>query len=111
MAARSPECRETHVLLHALAPVKPEGGASCNGCGVCCADEPCPAARLALLQSHGRCRALIWDEERLRYVCGLVCAPRDFLSWLPAFLAPLACRFFARFISSGSGCDSDAQVD
>ena len=36
------------IHLHALAPAKPHTGAACNGCGVCCAWQPCPLGVLAI---------------------------------------------------------------
>lgn len=50
------------ITIHADAPAKPALGQACNGCGVCCAAEPCPVS-LALLWPHqAPCRALIWSE-------------------------------------------------
>jgi len=48
------------VLLHAAAPGKPSPGVSCNGCGVCCAAEPCPLSRVLLWHRRGSCPA-IWN--------------------------------------------------
>ena len=98
------------VALHALAPAKPALGADCNGCGACCALEPCPVAQLFLRQRHGPCRALLWQEVPQRYACGMMLAPRRFLPWLPRWLAARAGRFFARRIAAGCGCDADLEV-
>ena len=97
------------IRIHAAAPPKPAPGASCNGCGVCCAAEPCPPARWALFQWKGSCRALVWEESR--YVCGLVLRPDAYLPWLPWRWRDAAGRFFARRIAAGAGCDSDAGVE
>ena len=35
------------IHLHPSAPPKPAEGAACNGCGVCCAWQPCPLGVLA----------------------------------------------------------------
>jgi hypothetical protein len=90
------------VILHALAPEKPVPGAQCNGCGVCCSIAPCPLSRLLLKHRSGASPALTWQEGR--YACGLVVAPTGLARWLPR-------RFVLRWISAGSGCDCDAEID
>ena len=42
------------VHLHRDAPPKPAPGAPCNGCGVCCAAETCPAGYCCSCASGGR---------------------------------------------------------
>lgn len=96
------------IRLHASAPEKPEPGAACNGCGVCCAAEPCPAGLLVFRRRHGPCGALEWDDGARRYRCGLADAPEKYLGWLPRLAAPLARRWLHRMIAAGRGCDSDA---
>lgn len=81
------------ILLHPEAPPKPAPGAACNGCGVCCAAEPCPVGLLASLRRRGACQLLRWDGERYR--CGALLAAGP--------LAPL----LRRWIAAGAGCDSD----
>jgi hypothetical protein len=98
------------IELHADAPPKPGVGAPCNGCGVCCAVEPCPVALVFLFQRKGRCRALQWQAEAKRYVCGMVTAPQRYSRWLPRILRSAAGRFFASRIAAGSGCDADIEV-
>ena len=99
-----------HIELHRLAPTKPKTGQPCNGCGVCCAVEPCPVAMLFLLQRRGRCHALQWQAADGRYACGMVVAPGDYLRWLPIRMKPWASRWFARRIAAGLGCDSDIEI-
>ena len=60
------------IHLHRSAPAKPAEGQPCNGCGVCCALETCPAARLRFLQKAGPCPALEWSVVETRYHCGLL---------------------------------------
>ena len=96
------------IHLHAAAPAKPAEGAPCNGCGVCCALETCPVARLRFLQIAGPCPALEWSDGENRYVCGLLTSPRRYLRWLPAAATGLAGRLFARWIAAGQGCDCGA---
>ncbi|MDD5177118.1 MAG: hypothetical protein PHQ05_11925 [Sterolibacterium sp.] len=98
------------IILHAAAPAKPAVGESCNGCGICCAAEPCPVGMLLLLQFRGRCRALSWQAEHRRYVCGMVTRPAAYLRWLPAGLGSWAGRRLARRIAVGQGCDADIEV-
>lgn len=95
------------IHLHRAAPAKPAPGAPCNGCGVCCALETCPLARLRFLRRDGPCPALTWHEgegqSEARYHCGLLAEPTR---WLP-MPAGLAQRLVGRWISAGSGCDCD----
>ena len=99
------------IRLHLAAPHKPAEGAPCNGCGVCCAAEPCPIGALASGRRSGACTALVWEDVAGRYRCGLVAAPRAVLPWLPRALAPVVSRLARRWISAASGCDSDLVVD
>ena len=101
----------TVIHLHRDAPAKPAPGAACNGCGVCCALETCPAARLIFLQRAGPCPALTWSAGERRYHCGLLTAPGDHLRWLPGPAQPLARRLFRRWIAAGIGCDCSVEVD
>jgi hypothetical protein len=86
------------IQLHVRAPAKPAVGAACNGCGVCCAAEPCPLGMLLSLRRRGRCRMLAWDGATGRYGCAA-------LAQAPALVAPLV----RRWIAAGVGCDSDLQ--
>jgi hypothetical protein len=94
------------IFLHASAPTKPAEGAPCNGCGLCCAAEPCPLGRLVSLRLQGSCRALQWSDSDVRYLCGLVSAPAGVLPWLPAVLVPVVSRLARRWIASAIGCDA-----
>ena len=94
------------ILLHPQAPPKPPEGAACNGCGLCCAAQPCPLGMLISRRRQGACAALLWDEPRQHYRCGAVAAPRRFLPWLPA---PLASALARRWIAAQRGCDSDLE--
>jgi hypothetical protein len=99
------------IYLHPEAPPKPSEGATCNGCGVCCAAEPCPLGVLISRRRVGACRALQWSDSGRRYLCGLVSAPADVLAWLPARWAPLASRLARRWISSATGCDASLTAE
>ncbi|MDZ4201876.1 MAG: hypothetical protein U1C96_06990 [Gallionella sp.] len=99
------------ITLHTLAPEKPEHGARCNGCGVCCAAEPCPVAYVFLWQFSGHCRALLWQDEAARYVCGMVVHPDRYVRLLPARLRQRASDWLATRIAAGAGCDSTIEFD
>jgi len=95
------------ITIHALAPQKPPLGAVCNGCGICCAAEPCPVS-LALLWPHqAPCRALMWSDTAQRYWCGMVSEPARFLRWLPPNMNAAASRLFKRWIAANTACDAD----
>ncbi|MDP2794347.1 MAG: hypothetical protein Q8O25_09765 [Sulfurisoma sp.] len=98
------------VRLRADAPPKPLVGVPCNGCGVCCAVEPCPVARFALGVRAGACPALEWDGATARYYCGMAQRPADYLGWLSPRLNTWAARCCQRWIAAGHGCDCDAEV-
>jgi len=99
------------IELHPLAPAKPDYGARCNGCGVCCAAEPCPVAHIFLFMFKGKCRALLWQEETSRYVCGMAACPDRYVRLIPQSLRERAGSFFATRIAVGTGCDCAAEID
>lgn len=103
------------ILIHPDAPPKPAEGRPCNGCGVCCASEPCPVGVLASRRRHGACAALVWSQAEARYRCGLISEPT---AWLPRplrgaapLLAPLLGRWARRVVAAGRGCDSSVSVE
>lgn len=97
------------IHLHQRAPTKPAVGEPCNGCGVCCALETCPAGRLRFLRASGPCPALEWSATANRYHCGLLIQPGCYL-WVPSALEGFASRRLARWIAAGQGCDCAAEV-
>lgn len=101
---------EKIIHLHRNAPDKPALGQPCNGCGVCCALETCPAARLRFLEAAGPCPALEWSAAAGRYHCGLLLRPGHYLGWLPGAAEALAARLFARWIAAGQGCDCSSEI-
>ena len=100
---------EQSLHLHRAAPAKPALGEPCNGCGVCCALETCPLARLRFLRKNGPCPALEWAAGESRYRCGLLARPAAYLG-LPRIAEAPARRLCARWISAGSGCDCSAEI-
>jgi Fe-S-cluster-containing hydrogenase component 2 len=99
------------IELHSLAPLKPEFGARCNGCGACCAAEPCPVAFLFLFQFRRQCRALLWQNLTGRYVCGMVVCPDQYVRLIPKRLRNRMGKFFASRIATEVGCDFDAEFE
>jgi hypothetical protein len=97
--------RHQVILLHPDAPAKPAPGAACNGCGLCCAAEPCPIGVLVSRRTRGACAALVWRGEAGAYRCGLVEQPAAHLPPRLAWAAPLLRRLARRFIAAGIGCD------
>jgi len=95
------------ILLRPEAPAKPAPGQPCNGCGVCCAAEPCPVGQWLSRRRHGACRALAWHDGDARYRCGLLAEPARWLPWLPQALTR---RLARRWIAAGDGCDSDYEA-
>lgn len=98
------------ILLHALAPAKPAPGAPCNGCGVCCAWQPCPLGVLVSRRRHGACRALWWSPAHAQYRCAMVSGASRLWPRLPALAERALQRLARRWIAAGHGCDCDAEV-
>ena len=98
------------IHLHRAAPDKPLEGQPCNGCGVCCASEPCPVGILVSRKLKGACRALFWSADEQRYRCGLIVEPQQYLPRSLRGLSRFVARLAYRYISAGSGCDSTLQA-
>ena len=103
--------REQIIHLHPNAPAKPAEGQPCNGCGVCCALETCPVARLRFMKTVGPCPALEWSPDETRYHCGLLTRPLHYINWLPKSAEGMARRLMIRWIASGIGCDCNASPE
>ena len=95
------------IHLHPRAPPKPEMAQPCNGCGVCCAAQPCPLGMWLSRRRSGACAALQWSPPQQRYLCGALNEPERWLPWLPRRLAAALAR---RWIAAARGCDSDLLV-
>ena len=96
------------IHLHLHAPRQPAFGDRCNGCGVCCASEPCPLGMVISRRTHGRCSALVWHAPQQRYRCTLALLPGSAVPARWRWAARLKARLAQHFISAGAGCDSRA---
>ena len=94
------------ILLRVEAPAKPAPGQACNGCGLCCAAEPCPLGMVLSRRRQGRCAALQWDDAHGAYRCGALSAPGTWLPWLPTVWARALVR---RWIAAARGCDATVE--
>jgi hypothetical protein len=94
------------IYLHAQAPSKPPEHAPCNGCGVCCASEPCPLGQVLSGRRQGTCTALLWDDASNRYLCGAMAQPARQLPRGLKWAGPWLSRLARRLIAAGRGCDS-----
>ncbi|MES2879112.1 MAG: hypothetical protein V4713_11865 [Pseudomonadota bacterium] len=107
------------IHIHCDAPLKPEPGAPCNGCGVCCLLEPCPLGVVLSGRRQGACVAVRWQSGVRQYRCGALMAPEDVLqnvlprplTRLTPWLAPGLARLAKRWIAVGQGCDSTVESD
>jgi hypothetical protein len=91
------------IHIHPDAPPKPEVGAPCNGCGVCCLAEPCPVGMVVSLKRRGACKALRWVPTEHRYRCGMLMLGT---TGPPRWWARPLHAWMRRWISAGSGCDA-----
>jgi hypothetical protein len=98
------------IHLHIEAPPKPPLGEACNGCGVCCAWQPCPLGVLVTGRRHGACAALRWHDAEHRYRCTMVDAPEAAWPRLPVALRGPLKRLARRWIAAGAGCDSSLEI-
>lgn len=98
------------IILDARAPKKPNVSTPCNGCGVCCAAEPCPPAQFFLKAPQQQpCPALEWNEAQQQYRCGLLSRPSNYLRWLPRIFNRITQQMIRAMIHANQGCDSDAE--
>lgn len=101
------------IHIHPAAPVKPEFGTPCNGCGVCCLSAPCPVGMLVSRRRRGACSALLWDEGGSLYRCGMVGDPLGQVGWrgAPRGWSAWLGRRMRRWIAAGAGCDAAVAVE
>jgi hypothetical protein len=103
------------IRIHVDAPPKPAVGEPCNGCGVCCAAEPCPAGVIVSGRRYGECKALMWRDaapgQAPRYLCGLLADPGRYTGLRSVTLQRWLVAVARRSISAGSGCDATLEVE
>lgn len=81
---------------------KPDLGAPCNSCGMCCLREQCPVS-LAVFGEQAVCPALRQDPPRL--TCGMMANAAAYMNTPPWTDEPLS-HAFRLLISAGTGCDA-----
>jgi hypothetical protein len=97
------------IQVHPDSPPKPALGEPCNGCGWCCAAEPCPLGVVVSRRRQGACDALAWNDAKRRYDCGVLQDPGRHLALLRLLPKPWAQRLVSRWIAAGQGCDADLE--
>ena len=89
-----------------LVPVKPSKGAACNGCGYCCAAEPCALAiEYVGAGKEGPCPAL--EFEGGRAWCGLVRHASRYMDLPNDWADQNIGEMIAAALGVGRGCDAD----
>lgn len=87
------------------APDKPAFGSPCNGCGLCCAAEPCAIAREFIgAAEDAPCPAM--EFEAGRFWCGMIRRPGHYLGAPPWADAEIGATI-ARALGAGRGCCAD----
>ena len=88
------------------APPKPRLGDPCNGCGYCCAAEPCGLAQEYIgCGTDGPCPAMEFDGGR--FFCGLVRKPSRYMDLPNEWADPILGPMIAEALGAGRGCDAD----
>ena len=87
--------------------LKPAYGLPCNGCGYCCAEEPCASAREHIPNHLGEGACVALEREDDRFVCGMIRRPGHYMQlpsdWADVHLGGI----FAAALGAGRGCDAD----
>lgn len=97
------------IHLHVGAPARPAPGTACNGCGLCCAAEPCPLGTLLSRRRDGACAALAWHGPERRYRCGALTEPQRWFGAAGRRWPGAARRLARRWIAAATGCDCTLQ--
>jgi hypothetical protein len=96
--------REKHDgVMAAGPPRKPPEGASCNGCGLCCAVQLCALAVEFIPEAAAPCPAMEFADGR--FWCGLARRPSRYLG-IPTSGNRLIRAMVHTALSIGEGCDA-----
>lgn len=90
----------------ARAPEKPAFGSPCNGCGFCCAAEPCGVARQFVPGATDGAPCPAMEFEHGRFWCGMVRRPGYYLG-LPAWGDEEMGAMIGEALGTGKGCCAD----
>ncbi len=100
-------CKDLKASSSARAPEKPAFGSPCNGCGFCCAAEPCGVARQFVPGAIDGAPCPAMEFEYGRFWCGMIRRPGHYLGlphdWGNEFLSGEV----AKALGAGRGCDAD----
>lgn len=93
--------------ITARAPEKPAFGSSCNGCGFCCAAEPCGVARQHIpgCGPKGPCPAMEFKDGR--FFCGMIRRPSHYMRLPNDWADEVLGGMIASALGAGRGCDAD----
>jgi hypothetical protein len=103
LAARAVRAREIADGVAAGPPPKPPEGASCNGCGLCCAVALCPLAIEFIADAAPPCPAMEFADGR--FWCGLARRPSRYFG-IPRSGDRLIRALVHAALSIGEGCDA-----
>lgn len=92
--------------ITAKAPPKPDFGSPCNGCGFCCAAEPCGVARQFVPGAIDGAPCPAMEFEGGRFWCGMVRRPGHYLG-LPAWGDGEMGAMIGEALGTGKGCCAD----
>ncbi|WP_238193577.1 hypothetical protein [Methylobacterium frigidaeris] len=92
--------------ITAKAPPKPDFGSACNGCGFCCAAEPCGVARQFVPGAMDGAPCPAMEFEHGRFWCGMVRRPGHYLG-LPAWGDEEMGAMIGEALGAGKGCCAD----
>ncbi|SFV14608.1 hypothetical protein SAMN02799631_05924 [Methylobacterium sp. 174MFSha1.1] len=92
--------------ITAKAPPKPEFGSPCNGCGFCCAAEPCGVARQFVPGAVKGAPCPAMEFEHGRFWCGMVRRPGHYLG-LPAWGDEEMGAMIGEALGTEKGCCAD----
>lgn len=87
-----------------MPPAYPGYGQKCNGCGLCCIDQPCPVADNLRVWKDGKCKALQLVDGVYR--CGMMTTPDKFTKYVPKNKRAEAAANIRRQLGSGVYCDA-----